>query len=194
MNILAHSYLSFGDSDLIIGNFIADQVKGSNLSEFPMGIQKGILLHRAIDDFTDSHPLYKKSCRRIFSHQGHYARVVIDIVYDHFLAKNWNQYSNNDLETYSQGFYDLLKSNNELLPKKAQYVLHYMTKSNWLVMYQSISGIDRIFKGMHSRANYGSSMDSASELIELYTDEFQNEFSQFFEEITIFSKSKINEL
>ncbi len=194
MNILAHSYLSFGDSDLIIGNFIADQVKGSNLSEFPMGIQKGILLHRAIDDFTDSHPLYKKSCRRIFSHQGHYARVVIDIVYDHFLAKNWNQYSNNDLETYSQGFYDLLKSNNELLPNKAQYVLHYMSKSNWLVMYQSISGIDRIFKGMHSRANYGSSMDSASELIELYTDEFQNEFSQFFEEITIFSKSKINEL
>lgn len=194
MNILAHSYLSFGDSDLIIGNFIADQVKGSNFSEFPMGIQKGILLHRAIDDFTDSHPLYKQSCRRIFSHQGHYARVVIDIVYDHFLAKNWNQYSNNDLETYSQGFYDLLKFNNELLPKKAQYVLHYMAKSNWLVMYQSISGIDRIFKGMHSRANYGSSMDSASELIELYTDEFQNEFSQFFKEITIFSKSKINEL
>jgi len=69
-----------------------------------------------------------------------------------------------------------------------------MAKNNWLVMYQSLSGIDRIFKGMHSRANYGSSMDTASELIELYTDEFQNEFSHFFEEITIFSKSKINEL
>ncbi len=194
MNILAHSYLSFGDSDLMIGNFIADQVKGSDLSKFPEGIQKGILLHRAIDDFTDSHPLYKQSCRRIFSHQGHYARVVIDIVYDHFLAKNWKQYSSSDLETYSHTFYDLLESNKELLPKTSQYAFHHMAKNNWLVMYQSLSGIDRIFKGMHSRANYGSSMDTASELIELYTDEFQNEFSHFFEEITIFSKSKINEL
>ncbi len=194
MNILAHSYLSFGNSDLIIGNFIADQVKGSNLSKFPVGIQKGIRLHRAIDDFTDSHPLYKQSCRRIFSNQGHYARVVIDIIYDHFLAKNWKQYSNSELETYSQCFYDILESKKKLLPKTSRYALHHMVKSNWLVMYQSLSGIDRIFKGMHSRANYGSSMDTAAELIDLYTDEFQNEFIQFFKEITIFSTSKINEL
>lgn len=194
MNILAHSYLSFEDEQLLIGNFIADQVKGSDLSSYPQGVQKGILLHRAIDNFTDSHPLYKQSCRRIFSHQGHYSRVVIDILYDHFLAKDWEQYTDIPLENYAAKFYELLQKNKSYFPEHSQYALHYMAKSNWLVMYASVAGIDRILKGMHSRANYGSSMDTASELIDLYVDEFQKEFSQFFEEIIIFSKSKIKKL
>ncbi len=194
MNILAHSYLSFGDEQLLIGNFIADQVKGTQLNTFPIGVQKGILLHRAIDDFTDSHPLYKQSCRRIFSRQGHYSRVVIDILYDHFLAKDWEKYSHISLETYAADFYELLEKNKSIFPEQSRNALHYMAKSNWLVMYASVPGIDRILKGMHSRANYGSSMDSASELIDLYFDEFQNEFNQFFKEMIIFSKSKIKEL
>lgn len=194
MNILAHSYLSFGDEPLIIGNFIADQVKGTHMNTFPIGVQKGILLHRAIDEFTDSHPLYKQSCRRIFSSQGHYSRVVIDILYDYFLAKDWEKYMEIPLEKYAADFYELLDKNKSIFPEQSQHALNYMAKSNWLVMYASVSGIDRILKGMHSRANYGSSMDSASELIDLYFDEFQNEFNQFFKEMIIFSKSKIKEL
>lgn len=186
--------MSFKEPELMIGNFIADQVKGANLKQFSKGIQKGITLHRAIDDFTDSHHLYKQSCRRIFYHQGHYSRVVIDIIYDHFLAKNWENYSRVKLETYADNFYRLLIEHKELLPETSQYALHYMEKSNWIIMYRSISGIERIFKGMHSRANYNSSMDTAVDLINLYQAEFQAEFSQFFEEMIIFSKLKIEQL
>ena len=89
MNYLAHIYLSGDDDeDLMIGNYIGDCVKGRRISDYPFRIQCGLLLHREIDSFTDTHPVYLQSKRRFMPVAGHYAGVVCDVVYDHFLAKN----------------------------------------------------------------------------------------------------------
>ncbi|MGB5646129.1 MAG: ACP phosphodiesterase, partial [Muriicola sp.] len=100
MNFLAHIFLSFGDKEISIGNFIADSIRGNKYTHLPATIQKGIILHREIDTFTDAHPIHKKSSKRLHPTQGHYSGVVIDVFYDHFLAKNWAQYSEEPLETF----------------------------------------------------------------------------------------------
>ena len=93
MNFLAHIYLSGNNDMLKIGNFMADSVRGHHYLDYPDEIRKGILLHRYIDTFTDAHPIYRKSKHRLHEKYGHYSGVIMDIVYDHFLAKNWNNYS-----------------------------------------------------------------------------------------------------
>lgn len=93
MNYLAHIYLSGEDDQLKIGNFIADSVKGRKFIGFPHQVKNGIILHRAIDTYTDSHPVVKKSVHRLFPVYSHYSAVIVDILYDHFLAANWHEYS-----------------------------------------------------------------------------------------------------
>ena len=100
MNYLAHLVLS-GDDDFIrIGNFIADSIKGKKYKTYPKNIQKGILLHRQIDLFTDNDDIVKRSKKRLHNRYGHYKGVIIDILYDHFLAKNWVKYSSTPLQNY----------------------------------------------------------------------------------------------
>jgi acyl carrier protein phosphodiesterase len=125
MNFLAHIYLS-GDNDLLkIGNFMADSVHGKRYLDYAEDLQKGILLHRFIDTFTDAHPIYRQSRRRLYEKYGHYAGVIMDIVYDHFLAKNWNTYSEVNLEDYAAQFYQLLQDNFDLLIPKTQNLSQY---------------------------------------------------------------------
>jgi acyl carrier protein phosphodiesterase len=120
MNYLAHVYLS-GTNDLLkIGNFMADSIKGNDYEKFPSEIKKGVLLHRFIDSFTDSHPIYRKSKHRLHEKYGHYSGVIMDILYDHFLAKNWNNYSNEKLENYAENFYKLLQDNYDTFDGKNQ--------------------------------------------------------------------------
>ena len=115
MNFLAHIYLS-GDNDFIkIGNFMADSIKGDHYNNYPEYIRKGILLHRSIDSFTDLHPVFRKSKHRLHDRYGHYSGVIMDIFYDHFLAKNWSNYNNITLEKYVFNFYQLLEQNFDIL-------------------------------------------------------------------------------
>ena len=124
MNFLAHIYLS-GDDDMItIGNFMADGIKGKKYLKYPEGIQKGILIHRWIDSYTDSHTITKQSTKRLHAKYGHYSGVIVDILYDHFLAKNWHQYHEQSLETYVDDFYELLKTHHHLLTSRTVSYTH----------------------------------------------------------------------
>src|SRR5690606_33121767 len=116
MNYLAHIYLSGNDDYITIGNFIADGIKGKDYKNFPKNIQIGILLHREIDTFTDAHPIVRQSTKRLHENYSHYSGVIVDILYDHFLAKNWLQYSDIPLATYVDAFYDNLETHFDLLP------------------------------------------------------------------------------
>ena len=190
MNFLAHIYLSFGDDEITLGNFMADHIRGNQYKHLPEKIQKGILLHREIDTFTDSHPLAKQSSKRLHKNYSHYSRVIVDIFYDHFLAKNWNDYSNMPLEKYVEGFYDLLEDNYELLPIGTKRMIPYMIAENWLLNYANLAGISRVLKGMNRRTHNKSKMNFAIlDLEEHYTD-FENEFTAFFEELITFSRHK----
>ncbi|MDT0645942.1 acyl carrier protein phosphodiesterase [Zunongwangia sp. F260] len=194
MNYLAHVYLSGDDDNLKIGNFIADSVKGKKFLNFPEPIQKGIVLHRAIDHYTDTHPIVTKSVTRLFSRYSHYSRVIVDILYDHFLAKNWNHYSQQHLEEYTEEFYDLLRENKTVLPKSVQRFMPYMFRDNWLLSYASIDGITKILYQMNHRTKGKSQMNLAVEELEIYYTEFQEEFTEFFADLISFSSEKIKEL
>jgi len=194
MNFLAHIYLS-GDNDLIkIGNFMADSIRGNTYENYPTEIRKGILLHRAIDSFTDMHPVYRQSKHRLHDKYGHYSGVIMDILYDHFLAKNWATYSEVKLEDYAENFYKLLTENLDALTDKAKGMLPYMIGRNWLVSYATIEGLEMImFQMDHRTKNRVAMHESIVELQQYYT-EFENEFTLFFEELQKHCQQKIAEL
>jgi acyl carrier protein phosphodiesterase len=194
MNYLAHIYLS-GENDLItIGNFIADGIKGKDYKQYPIKIQIGILLHRNIDTFTDAHKTVRKSTKRLHEKYSHYSGIIVDMLYDHFLAKNWSKYSDIPLKDYAESFYDSLEKHYDVLPMRIQKMMPYMMTDNWLLSYASIDGITRALEGMNRRTKNRSSMNEAvNELDEFYTD-FENEFTQFFEELIEFSKHKLKEI
>lgn len=194
MNFLAHIYLS-GNNDMIkIGNFMADGIRGNDYLKFPDGIMKGILLHRQIDTFTDANPIYRKSKHRLHQKYGHYSGVIMDILYDHFLAKNWNSYSEQPLELYAKDFYFVLENNFEILTSKTQNLLPYMIKNNWLVSYQSINGIETILNQMDYRTKHRAKMQEAIVELEQFYTEFETEFTLFFEALMAFTSKKITEL
>ena len=194
MNLLAHIYLS-GNNDLLkIGNFMADSIRGNSYENYPDEIKKGILLHRSIDSFTDMHPVYRKSKHRLHEKYGHYSGVIMDIFYDHFLAKNWANYSNKKLEEYADEFYQLLQDNYDLLTAKIQGMMPYMIARNWLVSYASISGLEMIlFQMDHRTKNRVAMHESIVELKKFYL-EFETEFTNFFIELQEHCQQKLQEL
>lgn len=194
MNFLAHIYLSGNDEKLMIGNFIADSIKGKKYLDYPEGVQNGILLHRAIDSYTDTHPIVRKSRKRLFEKYGHYSGVIVDILYDHFLALNWKNYSEEKLADFVKSFYKLLQNNFEILPKPVQRFLPYMIKDNWLVSYAKIEGIGKILYQMNERTNRKSNMHLAVNELETYYSDFEAEFSAFFVELELFTLEKIRTL
>ena len=191
MNFLAHIYLSGDNDELKIGNFIADGIAGNKYKNYPLEVQKGILLHRKIDSFTDAHPTVRISKKRLHSRYRHYDGVIIDILYDHFLAKNWSVYSETDLNDYAQQFYVLLESNYEMLPEKIKHLLPYMIKGNWLYNYSTLEGIESVLIGMNKRTKNKSQMNLAIEDLNLYYSELENDFTDFFEDLRAYSQQQI---
>lgn len=194
MNFLAHVYLS-GDNDLIkIGNFMADGIRGKHYEHLPEEVQKGIVLHRAIDTYTDSHPIFREGTKRLHERYHHYAGVIMDVIYDHFLAKNWKSYSDEKLDEFIERFYQSLRDHYGLLTEKTQDMLPYMTKHNWLLNYQYKEGIARILFQMDQRTKNNSKMQYAIEELETHYDDFEKEFTLFFEDLRAFSAQKLTTL
>ena len=194
MNFLAHIYLSFDDPEITLGNFFADHIKGNKFKHLPERIQKGILLHREIDTFTDSHPISKQSSKRLHKNYSHYSRVIVDIFYDHFLAANWQDYSSIPLDIYVANFYDLLKENFEILPLGTQRMMPYMIADNWLYNYANLDGISNVLNGMNRRTQNRSKMNFAIVDLQENYEAFQEEFTEFFKELITFSRLKLDQL
>lgn len=183
MNFLAHVYLSGNDEEVLVGNFIGDFVKGSQMKQYPSGIQKGIRLHRSIDHFTDTHEVVRKSKVRLREKFRHYAPVIVDVFYDHFLAKNWANYSKVPLMDYTQQFYERMKDHYKVIPAGVVRMLGYMAEGNWLFNYQFIEGIDRALTGMSRRTKFESKMEEATIALKNHYSDFQQEFNEFFPEL-----------
>lgn len=185
LNFLAHIYLSGENDFLKIGNFIADTVRGKQYLEYPQAIQQGILLHRKIDSFTDQHPIFRMSKKRIFPIFGHYSGVIVDIYYDYFLAKNWHYFSDVSLSEYTNEFYRLLLQHQNLFNEKANLLISHMIKDNWLESYQTLKGIESIFFQMDKRTGFISKMKLATNVLQEDETTFEKEFFIFFKEIQL---------
>ena len=193
MNFLAHIFLSGDDPQIKIGNFMADGIRGQDYLAYPEGIKKGILLHRAIDTFTDEHPVFRRSTKRLHTEFHHYSGVIVDVFYDHFLAKNWKIYHAENLKTYAQSFYNLLEENYDILTPKVQHLLPIMIKYDWLASYASVDGISAILSQMDSRTQYKSGMTMAGAALLRHYDEFETDFTEFFADLQIMCRQKLNE-
>ncbi len=184
MNFLGHIFLSPDEDELLLGNFIADSVKGNPDSQFPERIADGIRLHRAIDDFTDKHPLVKQGVERFRETQGRYAAVVIDVVYDHVLASNWKQFHDEELGMFTESVYQRLQAMSHHFPTQVERYFPYMKQQNWLYNYQFEWGFRKSLEGLDRRSSNPTEMHKAVEVYQKYDDEFLREFEQFIADAT----------
>ncbi|MEO9572063.1 MAG: acyl carrier protein phosphodiesterase [Polaribacter sp.] len=194
MNFLAHLYLSQNNTNIMIGNFIADHIRGNNYKEFSKEIQQGIFLHREIDTYTDAHPIVRKSKRRLHERYGHYDGVIIDIFYDYFLAKNWHSYSEIPLDIYTKKVYSLFNEKSPILPIKSQQFISYMIEYNILYNYQFKEGIQKVLNGMNNRTKGKSQMNLAIKDLKELKTELEEDFTLFFNDLIRHSNQKLKEI
>lgn len=183
MNYLAHIYLSGNDDLAKIGNFIGDYIKGRRYLDYDPRIQKGIILHRYIDSFTDHNETAREMKSFLVADYSKYAGIIVDIFYDHFLAINWNKYSNISLEDFINHFYHLLKTHEEILPKPVQIFLPKMIRHNRLLSYKNIEGVENALNIMVKRTSLPDKTQRAKEILNHYYYEMECNFNSFFPQI-----------
>ena len=173
----------------MVGNFIADHVKGKEFLNFEEEIQSGILLHRRIDTFTDSHLVVEASKKRLHPHFHKYSPVIVDMFYDHFLAKQWENYSAISLQEFSEKVYSVLEKHQSVFPERTQQMLFYMKKENWLLGYKYVEGINIALTGMSHRTRFKSNFENAASFLKRDYESYKNEFITFFPELKNYCES-----
>lgn len=187
MNFLAHVFLTKKNTALMVGNFVADFLKGNKHEEtYPFDVLEGIQLHRKIDKFTDQHEVVKAGYQMLKPLQGRYASVTLDIYYDYFLVKNWEQYSSLNLEQFTQSIYQRLEDYMELYPPFLQRRLPLMIGDNWLVRYGTIDGLAFTFSKMANRASKPAAFQRAVQDLQTYETELNKNFNAFFPDLAKF--------
>jgi acyl carrier protein phosphodiesterase len=180
MNFLAHLFLSGNFDELMIGNLMADFVKGNAFTNMGDQIVKGIELHREIDYFTDFHPIVRESKSRLYPTYHHYASVIVDVYYDHFLAANWHDYAVQPLPEYAQQVYQLLRQKYEKLPSIMHPMVDSMQNQNWLLAYASLDNLEGVFQRMSRRTRFVSNMETAANDLRQDYALYKAEFDRFF--------------
>ena len=180
MNYLAHLFLSGKNEEVIVGNFIGDYVKGHNFNRYSENIKKGIILHRNIDMFTDTNRIARASKSRFLSVYGKYSGIIIDILYDHYLALKWSNYTSLKLEKFVDYIHSILERDFDLLPDEVKAFIPSFINNNWLNTYKSIEGIEIVLDKMSKRT---SLPDLTKNAIKIFRDEYdfiEEEFLAYF--------------
>jgi len=183
MNYLAHLYLSNDNKEIMLGNFIADMIRKKDLCYLSDLVKTGVKLHYKIDDYTDKHPIVGHSRSLFFYEFRHYSRVIIDVLYDHYLAKNWIFYHAQPLAVYVDQFYQYIEQRKPELPEQVQKIIPVMIKHNWLYHYSSTDGIIKILKQMSHRIDDGTRMDKCSSIFHDHYQLLEKDFTAFFYDI-----------
>ena len=191
MNYLAHAYLSFHNPEILVGNMISDFVKGKKQFDFPILIQKGIQLHRAIDTFTDQHAATKEARQYLKPAAGAYAGAFMDIVYDHFLALDYRELSETGWKFFSEEVYEQLADRKAVLPEKFAGILPYMTSQNWLFNYRFTQGIQHSFGGLARRAQYLADSGAVFALFTEHYNKLEKYYQDFFPDVKKFAQSHL---
>ncbi len=186
MNILAHIYLSGDSDDIKLGNFIGDYVKGHDYQNYPELIRKGIILHRHIDTYTDQHPIVSKAKKRLADQYHKYAGVIIDIFFDHFLSKNWKDFSLTPLDEFVDETNKLLMNNYNMMPVRVKSFLPKFSKNRWMAWYSSIEGIEDALKRMARNTTLPDMFPYAISTLKQYYDTFRCEFYDYFKQLMNF--------
>jgi len=195
MNLLAHAYLSFNQPFILAGNMISDYVKGKKKFDYASAIQKGMTLHRAIDEYTDHHEITQQAKQYFRADYRLYAGAFVDVLYDHFLANDKNQFVDEiALNTFCQSTYVSLQNNILLLPQKFQQFMPKMQSQNWLYNYRYKIGIEKGFDGLVRRAAYLTESAIAYNIFNENYDALQICYDNFFPALKEFSINTLQQL
>ena len=183
MNYLAHLFLAEDTPESILGNLLGDFAKGAAKEQYSTAIQHGIELHRKVDNYTDTHPIVREAKRSISSERKRYAGILIDVFYDHFLAKHWMKYSSIPLQYFTQKVYTLLLQQQNVLPDTLRQILPTMIQQDWLTSYQQISGVEAAIARIARRLKRGEPLVNGVEELKVHYQEFELGFEIFFPEL-----------
>lgn len=190
MNFLAHLYLSGGEDLVRIGNFIGDHVKGKQYLSFTEPVQKGILLHRRIDDFTDRHVAVRECADLLRPVYHRYAGVIVDLYFDHFLAREWSYFSSMPLTDYTRGIHALLIRHFWMLPGKVKQFLPFLIRNRRLQSYATVDGIIRALEIMSNHTSLPAQSEFARSVLIEYDAFLYDRFSLFMTEIIRFVQTE----
>lgn len=186
MNYLAHLFLSPENNEVQVGNLMGDFVKGNRFSHLPKGVVEGIYLHRAIDKFTDHHPVIKQLKLLLSLKRRKFHGIITDIAFDHFLACQWQQYSEQPLTLFSQTCYQSLEQHKESMPDKMQMMVKRMIAGDWLMQYQQTQSMIHAINGVSKRIRFDNELKGGGEEVMKYYAEYNEAFEQFFPQLQAF--------
>lgn len=183
MNYLVHFLLTGGDDELRLGDLLGDFVKGRvERFEHPgltTRMRTGIQLHRAIDTFSDRHPAVQRSKRILAPAYGRLSSVIVDVFYDHVLARRWAEHHPRPLREFSQEVYRGLRGNLHRLPAPVHPLIHAMSRGDWLRAYATLDGIDRALQGMALRRPVAAGIGTAAQMLADQFGRFSDDFDEF---------------
>jgi len=190
MNYLAHLYLSGNDEKIITGNFIGDYVKGKNYLKYPGKIREGILLHRQIDTFTDSHHRFREIKKLLRPEFGLFSGIITDLLYDHLLAANWRSFADCSLHEFTKKIHAILLSHFTYLPERVQGFLPSLIKTRRLESYASTDGMSHTLEIMSRYTSLPSHAPDAIKIMEENLDFMSENFDIFMSEMIVFVESE----
>jgi acyl carrier protein phosphodiesterase len=192
MNYLAHAFLSGNDTDILVGNYIADHIKLAKAGHLPGSIRNGMMLHRKIDYFTDTHPLFLQSKRFFYEGFERYSGVLMDIYYDHLLATNFERFSEVVLQDFVRNTYTVLEANLQHLPISSQRFLSYAKKNNTFFEYSKLSGIELVLQHLSYRIDHGIDLSQSVPMFEKNKAEIEKGFFVFMKDLIAFVKKEMD--
>lgn len=193
MNFLAHAYLSFNHKEILVGNMISDFLKGKAQYDVIPGIRQGIVLHRRIDDFTDTHAAVKKAKEIFRPHYRLYGGPIVDILLDHFLANDTGKFDE-PLKKFTETVYETLDEYAVHLPQRFVPVFAYMKTENWLFHYQYKEGIEKTIRGLVSRSSFLEDSTTAITLFNIHYDALEECYHDFIEDVKVYAKQQLTML
>jgi acyl carrier protein phosphodiesterase len=187
VNHLAHLFLAGDTAESLIGNLAGDFVKGALHERFPPAIAAGIAQHRRIDAFTDAHPAVAAFRRVLLPEHGHYARVIADVFFDHFLASRFDELGGEPLESFLARTFATIDPHVDALPGRLRIVYPLMRDEGWLLSYREVGGIRMTLRNLSRRFTRPVRLDTATHHLLDSRDELERCFDRFFPEVVAFA-------
>jgi len=190
MNYLAHLVLAGPEPEALLGALMGDFVKGPLRAQYPSAITHALALHRKVDSFTDAHPVTAASRGRVSPQRRRFAGIMVDLFYDHFLARDWAAHATEPLGTFTARVYALLKEHEVLLPERLRLIAPRMAAHDWLASYARIESVHAALNGMSLRLKRSNHLAGAGAELEANYAALEADFRAFFPEVVRFARAQ----
>ncbi|ANY88069.1 Acyl carrier protein phosphodiesterase [Pseudomonas putida] len=186
MNYLAHLHLGGREPQQLLGSLYGDFVKGSLQGRFPPALEASIRLHRHIDSYTDSHPLVLAALARFPRERRRFAGIVLDVFFDHCLARHWGDYAEQPLSAFTGDFYRVLLAE-PALPGRLAHIAPFMAADDWLGAYGDFDTLGQVFRGIARRLSRPEGMDGVMGELEALYEPLLADFREFYPQLQAFA-------